>query len=366
MRERIEAVKNSFINEAYKPRDIVRVSLTEYPSIIDNDLLFESNSFRTDKKKILSSQAIRRETNRTQVIPSPDNSNISNRITHTHEVTAIASTISEVLGLNIELTEAIAFGHDIGHGPFGHIFEFALKEEGINFKHEDFSGIVATFIERHGKGLNLTRETVKGILEHSRGSRDLNTNKDDISEISVVMFADKLAYVFSDINDLTRLEHMSAQESKIINSYFPGNKRDRINQCVIALMEESLQKGYISFSESQAAQNFKKVKDLMHVNHYSKLNRSSFYEQIKTTIYTISDIGGLQNYDPTLITALMSDSEIRSFYNNIHSYRRVNLDSLSNFGIFEAIQNGYLENQTYQGLNLRLQQKMMELGNLVQ
>jgi len=366
MKERIEAVRNSFIDKTYKPRNITRVSLTEYPINTDNDLLFESNPFRTDKNKILSSQAIRRETDRTQVIPFPDSSNIRNRITHTHEVTSIATTISGLLGLNVDLTEAIALGHDIGHGPFGHIFELALEEENIEFKHEDFSGITATFIERHGKGLNLTRETVKGILEHSLGISNLNTSKDFVSENLVVLFSDKMAYLFSDINDLTRLGHMSDEELKTINSYFPGNKRNRINQCTIALMEESLQKGYISFSESETALNFKKVKDLMYKNHYIKLNRRSFYEQIKTTLHTISDIGGLQNYDPVLIAGLMSDSEVKSFDSNVHTYRIMNLDSLIGFGVFELINNGYLEHQNYQDLNKKLKQKMIYLENLVQ
>jgi dGTP triphosphohydrolase len=359
MKEQIEAYRNSFSDKACRPPEIVRISFEDY--LHDQDLFLGANPFKTDTNKILSSQAIRREDDRTQVVPYPDNPHIRTRITHTVEVVTISNYISETLGLNTELTEAIAYGHDIGHGPIGHVFEQTLEKQGIDFRHEKFSGITAAFIERKGKGLNLTKETINGILEHSRGNKDITSTKDEVSENLVVMYSDKIAYIFSDINDLQRLNLMSDSDLKLIDSYFPGQQRDRVFQCVAALMKESVAKGYISFSDSPVAKNFKTIKDLMH-RYYNKLNRQVYIEKIKSVHCSLGEVGALQNYDPTLITALLTDKELDSLDSVISSCRRINLDHLQNFGVFEYIKNGFLEHQSYAGLDLRLQQQMAKFS----
>jgi len=86
------------------------------------------NKFQRDRDRILYSKAFRRLKGKTQIFPTDSEDHLRTRLTHTLEVSQIATTISNMLGLNIFLTEAIALGHDIGHTPFGHAGEDVLNE----------------------------------------------------------------------------------------------------------------------------------------------------------------------------------------------------------------------------------------------
>ena len=145
------------------------------------------NNFQRDRDRILYSKSFRRLSGKTQVFLSRTNDHIRNRLTHSLEVNQIAGTTSKALGLNNELTEAIALGHDIGHTPFGHVGERALnfimnncitisdpqedlKEGERGFKH-NLQG-VRVFSDLHCiypdlKGTNLTNFTLYGIKNHS-------------------------------------------------------------------------------------------------------------------------------------------------------------------------------------------------------
>lgn len=141
--------------------------------------------FDRDRDRILYSKAFRRLIGKTQVFLSGDDDHVRNRMTHTIEVSQISRTISKALGLNEILTEAIALGHDLGHTPFGHVGERTLNyimcgcdeirdfsdclscENG--FKH-NWQGLrVTTDLESsiNDNGLNLTKYTMWGILNHS-------------------------------------------------------------------------------------------------------------------------------------------------------------------------------------------------------
>lgn len=141
--------------------------------------------FERDRDRILYSKAFRRLSGKTQVFLSGKDDHIRNRLTHTLEVSQISRTISKVLGLNETLTEAIALGHDLGHTPFGHVGERTLNyimcgcdklrdfseclDSENGFKH-NWQGLrVVTDLEKSNlyKGLNLTRYTLWGILNHS-------------------------------------------------------------------------------------------------------------------------------------------------------------------------------------------------------
>ena len=358
MKQEIEDYRNCFKDQAYFPEKITRISFN--PNINDSDLVFEgqNNPFQIDQLKILDSKSSRCLSHKTQVFFCPENPYIRNRGTHTQEVTATAKTIGGFLGLNTELIEASALGHDLGHGPAGHLFEQTTEKLGLEFKHERFSGIIATSIERSGDGLNLTKETLKGILEHSRGDGELTTNKKSVNENSVVMYADKFSYLFSDISDLQRQKIISNEDLEIINSLFPGGQRERTNQCIFALIKESAENGFVSFNNSETADNFNKVKKIMY-KYYGELNRQALAETIKLAYSSIDEIGQLQKYDPTMVLALMTDSELAKI-GRIAENRRVDFDDLKDFGVFEIIKRGFLEGQTYKDLNIRLQQKIYQ------
>lgn len=147
------------------------------------------DKFQRDRDRILYSKEFRRLSGKTQIFVTGSDDNMRNRLTHTLEVAQIAETISSRLQLNTMLTNAIAYGHDVGHTPFGHIgertlnyimngcFEFYKFNKGLSddqkgFKH-NYQGVrVTSYLEEiddadNGAGLNLTRYTLWGILNHT-------------------------------------------------------------------------------------------------------------------------------------------------------------------------------------------------------
>jgi dGTPase len=165
--------------------------------------------YQQDRDRIVFSNAFRRLKHKTQVFLSPLGDHYRTRLTHTLEVAEIARTISRALRLNEDLAEAIAMGHDLGHTPFGHSGETALKEAfSPDFCHNEQSLRVVDVLERHGEGLNLTHEVRDGILKHSKGFGDIMP--EDPSETActvegrIVRFADIIAYLNHDLDDAIR------------------------------------------------------------------------------------------------------------------------------------------------------------------
>ncbi len=156
-------------------------------------------NFQRDIDRVVHCKSFRRLMHKTQVFLQPEGDHYRTRMTHTLEVARIASTITRALGLNEDLAEAIAMGHDLGHTPFGHAGEHALSEcIGKPFRHNEQSLRVVDVLENDGKGLNLCFETRMGILGHT-GSRIPET-----MEGRIVRWADRIAYVNHDIDDAIR------------------------------------------------------------------------------------------------------------------------------------------------------------------
>src|SRR5215475_10152124 len=133
------------------------------------------NEFQRDRDRVIHARAFRRLESKTQVFTHRYSDHFRNRLTHTLEVSQIARTVAAQLGLNVDLVEALALVHDVGHPPFGHAGEKALdaamRKHGLFFDHnlhalrivEDFEVRYAAF-----RGLNLTFEVREGIIKHSR------------------------------------------------------------------------------------------------------------------------------------------------------------------------------------------------------
>lgn len=146
------------------------------------------DNFQKDRDRILYSKSFRRLSGKTQVFLTGQNDHLRTRLTHSLEVNQIARTISNALNLNIDLTEAIALGHDIGHTPFGHIgertlnfimngceqvkdFNINLKEDNKGFKHNVQALRILTDLEQSKEqydGLNLSKYTLWGIVNHTK------------------------------------------------------------------------------------------------------------------------------------------------------------------------------------------------------
>jgi dGTPase len=117
--------------------------------------------------------------------------------------------VARALGLNEDLTEAVALGHDLGHTPFGHAGEALLREVNPGgFDHYKQSLRVVDFLEKNGQGLNLTYEVRNGIIKHSKGKGaimpDSDGEKADTLEGQVVRVCDTIAYVNHDLDDALR------------------------------------------------------------------------------------------------------------------------------------------------------------------
>ncbi len=167
--------------------------------------------FQRDKDRIIYSNAFRRMKHKTQVFLSPFGSQYRTRLTHTIEVSQIARTVSRAMHLNEDLAEAIALGHDLGHTPFGHSGETALQEVFLtNFTHTEQSIRVVEFLEKGGKGLNLTYEVIDGIKKHSKGVGDIFARDPkhmaETLEGRVVRISDIMAYLNHDLEDALRSE----------------------------------------------------------------------------------------------------------------------------------------------------------------
>jgi dGTPase len=165
-------------------------------------------AFQRDRDRIVHSKAFRRLKEKTQVFIAPRGDHYRVRLTHTLEVAQIARTAARALGLNEDLTEAIALGHDLGHTPFGHLGEQALTPFlGRPFRHNEQSLRVVDHLENDGRGLNLTWEVRDGIVNHPWSMPTPST-----AEAQVVRLADRIAYVNHDVDDALRAEVVTQLE----------------------------------------------------------------------------------------------------------------------------------------------------------
>src|SRR6202012_2472219 len=131
--------------------------------------------FQRDAGRVIHARAFRRLAGKTQVFTHRDSDHFRSRLTHTMEVAQIARTVARALGLNEDLTEALALAHDIGHPPFGHAGERALDQAlqtyGLRFDHNLHALRVVEYFEvRYAafRGLNLSLGVREGIVKHSR------------------------------------------------------------------------------------------------------------------------------------------------------------------------------------------------------
>jgi dGTPase len=174
------------------------------------------SDFQRDRDRIIHSRAFRRLEAKTQVFTRRYSDHFRNRLTHTIEVAQIARTIATQLNLNVDLVEALALVHDVGHPPFGHAGEQALdramRDYSSAFDHnlhalrivEDFELRYPSF-----RGLNLTFETREGIIKHSRDYKaedypQLSEYCLDLRpplEAQLIDLADEIAYNTADLDD---------------------------------------------------------------------------------------------------------------------------------------------------------------------
>ncbi len=229
IRKRLERVEDTLAPSAARSRDARR--RRSDPA--------ESTGYRppyaVDVDRIINSQAYTRYIDKTQVFSLIQNDHLTHRVLHVQLVSRIARTVGRAMGLNEDLIEAIALGHDIGHPPFGHEGERILsqisQDAGLGPFHHNIQSVrFLDLLEKGGKGWNLTLQTLDGIFCHNGESRDLPLTPDHAKtfqrfdaeckkqgkeplfipapltlEGCVVKFADTISYIGRDIEDAIRL-----------------------------------------------------------------------------------------------------------------------------------------------------------------
>jgi dGTPase len=178
------------------------------------------DAFQRDRDRVIHSISFRRLRHKTQVFMAPDGDHFRVRLTHSIEVAQIGRTVARTLGLNEDLTEALCLAHDIGHPPFGHAGEDALKAALMpvgGFDHNGHTLRLLTHVERpypRWDGLNLTWETLEGLAKHNGpvrhpgwalaaadGEFPLDLTSWPSLEAQVAAIADDIAYDNHDIDD---------------------------------------------------------------------------------------------------------------------------------------------------------------------
>jgi dGTPase len=174
------------------------------------------NEFQRDRDRIVHARAFRRLENKTQVFTAPISDHFRNRLTHSLEVSQIARTAAAALGLDEDLTEALALAHDLGHPPFAHAGESELDRQmrrfGESFDHNLHAlRLVESFEQRYARfpGLNLTFEVREGMVKHSRDFEagefpeleEYLAGQRPPLEAQLIDLADEIAYNTADLDD---------------------------------------------------------------------------------------------------------------------------------------------------------------------
>ena len=227
--------------------------------------------FQRDRDRILHSKSFRRLKHKTQVFISPEGDHFRTRLTHTLEVSQIGRTIARALGLNEDLVEAIALGHDLGHTPFGHTGEMVLNKLHPNgFKHYEQSIRVVEIIEStpNRRGLNLTYEVLDGIANHT-GNCKANT-----LEGKLIKLADRIAYINHDIDDSIRAGIISSNDLPQELTKILGNSHAmRIDTMIKDIVYNSYGKDFVEMSDEigNATEKLRKyLFETVYFNNYVK------------------------------------------------------------------------------------------------
>ncbi|MCQ2528570.1 MAG: HD domain-containing protein [Saccharofermentans sp.] len=332
LRDERESHFSAFAQRSSESRGRLRY---EEPAII-------RSCYERDMGRIIFSQSFRRLRHKTQVFFNPSNDHICSRIEHVIYVNYISTIIGRALNLNIDLIQAIAMGHDLGHAPFGHTGERALNsciksvDPNLFFEHEVHSLRVIDVLENRKPGytgLNLSFEVRDGIVSHCGETynesslkplrdktEEMVSSKPEKSRIApatlegcVVRFADKIAYVGRDVEDARRAGIIGGTEflSDDVIKRLGSTNSETINILVGDLIHNSIDNDEITMSEG----NFKAMNNFLTSNFekiYSAPKIRTYEETIKIQIKAIFD--AFMDASNDIEKALHSDSpSIRKF-----------------------------------------------------
>lgn len=304
----LEAIKNNFLaqEQTYSKYATKSSEAIRFTEINDNDI---RTPFFRDVDRIIHAYSYTRYADKTQVYSYKNNDHISKRMTHVQLVSKVARTIGRGLGLNTDLIEAIALGHDIGHTPLGHTGEKILNEISLRELNEYFAHNIQSvrhymYVENNGNGLNLTVQVLDGIMCHNgeilnnkyepvkktkeefleqykSAYKDLKTsNKNHPMTIEgcVVRISDIVGYIGRDIEDSINLGLFNRNDlPEEITKVLGNDNKDIINTIVKDIIDNSYNKPYITMSEEV----FTAIGELKKFNSENIYSKSLTKEEIE-------------------------------------------------------------------------------------
>lgn len=318
-------------------------------------------AFSQDADRILNSMAFTRYIDKTQVFSLIRNDHLTHRVLHVQLLSRVARTIGRYLGLNQDLIEAAALGHDIGHPPFGHDGERFLsrltRTHQAGYYHHNVQSIqFLDKIERHGAGWNLSLQTLDAILCHDgeshvrrlspHGPRTFNDLDDMIKtffkteqtgyspmtlEGCVVRMADTISYIGRDLEDGIRLGLITREQIPEPCRHLLGTTNGTIVfNLVTDLIAESLDQPFVGFSD-----DFSDALETLKAFNYSHIYRNPAIKRHLGTVEAIYDLLFHQyltdlekdNRSSVIFTrflAGMSDT-----YQNTHSFAQIVRDFIA-------------------------------------
>ena len=313
--------------------------------------------FFHDSDRIIHALSYNRYTAKTQVFSFKENDHISRRMVHVQFVSKIARTICRALRLNTDLAEAIALGHDVGHTPLGHLGESLLNEISKRELNEYFSHNIQSVrhymeVENNGLGLNLTLQTLDGIMCHNGEilsnkyvpmKKDINEFKREYLEAykdlktsrkyspmtlegCVVRISDIIAYIGRDIEDAINLGKLNRCDIPIeITKVLGQSNKEIINTIILDIIENSLNKPYIEMSEEvyQALLALKKF-NYTHIYEKSATEKEKeYYRTGMNKIYHsyLKDIE--EKNENSLIYQVFLKNQSRTYLENTQAKRMV-------------------------------------------
>ena len=237
VRQRLEALEENLSPYASRSSRSLGRERSETPSPLRTE-------YQRDRDRIIHTNAFRRLKHKTQVFLAPSGDHYVTRLTHTLEVAQVGRTIARALNLNEDLVEAMSYGHDLGHTPFGHLGEETLDQifpEG--FTHSAQSLRIVERLAKEGEGLNLTWEVRQGIVSHSkpRGDfLDITLDESLTLEAQVLRLADSVAYLNHDIADAIRAGMLKVEDlPERANRVLGTTHSQRINSLVTGIVQAS-------------------------------------------------------------------------------------------------------------------------------
>lgn len=348
--------------------DIIKRNMLKAETMLSNLATLDKNAIRIndsnkedirgeffrDIDRIIYSLSYTRYADKTQVFSLSNNDNISRRFIHVQLVSKIARTIGRSLNLNEDLIEAIALGHDIGHVPFGHAGEKILNTLSQKYLSEYFMHniqSVRTFmnLEKNGNGNNLTIQVLDGIMCHNGEKllqkyepqnknvttflEEYNACYHDITianqlvsmtlEGCVVRISDVIGYIGKDIEDAVMLGLINRNDiPQDIREVLGDNNRDIVNNIILDIINNSLNKPYIMMSNKI----YEKLQKLLRFNYQNIYNQANSKEQLtnyhqmfETLLLKYVDDIQNNNQDSNIYKVFLND--MNSDYQTNNPYR---------------------------------------------